>query len=193
VYANRDGEVLECGGSKAGILRLTKAEAEELVSEMWLELTKWNAEIDVTWRKAKTAGMEGDLIAALSTRRVYLAAKYCRKSEMCGYRNELVAMGHAVTSRWINQQDEQCDESDPANEDLSKWAYECIEDIDDADAVILFTGGEQSPGRNTECGYAIGTGKPVFIIGPRESVFHHLPNVVGVYGSWADFVAANTQ
>jgi hypothetical protein len=64
VYANRDGEVLECGGSKAGILRLTKAEAEELVSEMWLELTKWNAEIDVTlraeavWRESRQQNAE---------------------------------------------------------------------------------------------------------------------------------------
>ena len=135
---------------------------------------------------------KAEVEAALKTRRVYLAAKYSRMAEMRGYRDELTAMGHTVTSTWINGNESQSDESDAANKDLSRWAYECIADIDDADAIILFTGGEQSPGRNIEFGYALGTETPIFIIGPRESVFHHLPQVVGVFDSWADFLASGT-
>ena len=34
--------------------------------------------------------------------KIYLAARYSRREELCGYRSELEAIGHTVTSRWLN-------------------------------------------------------------------------------------------
>lgn len=32
---------------------------------------------------------------------IFLSSSYHRRLELCGYRDELVAMGHTVTSRWL--------------------------------------------------------------------------------------------
>lgn len=122
---------------------------------------------------------------------VYLAARYSRREELCIYADELRSIGHEVTSRWLDGNHEQADESDPTNEDLRHWAVEDIDDIDRAGWVICFTGGEKSTGRNIEFGYALGRGaghQLLGIVGPRESVFHHLP-CVKVFDTWADCLA----
>lgn len=69
-------------------------------------------------------------------------------------------------------------------EAAKRWAVEDIEDIDAADALIAFTEapgdtpGRSRGGRHVEFGYAIGKGKPVCIVGIRENVFCHLPQVM---------------
>ena len=119
--------------------------------------------------------------------KIYLAAKYSRMEELRGYRDQLIALGHTVTSRWLDGNHEQSDESDPTNVDLQRWAREDIEDILSADVFVCFTGGEKSTGRNIEFGYALGRGIPVRVVGPRESVFHHIP-FVSVFESWRDYL-----
>jgi nucleoside 2-deoxyribosyltransferase len=57
-----------------------------------------------------------------------------------------------------------------------------LDDIDRADALVLMTMPVgtmfSSGGRMVELGYAIGTGKRIFILGPRENIFCHLPRVI---------------
>lgn len=118
----------------------------------------------------------------------YLASKYSRMEELRGYRDELTSLGHTVTSSWLEDDPAGCDESDPTNARLAECANQNLEDILSADLMVLFTGGPQSPGRNIEFGYAVGQSIPVRIVGPRESVFHHLGRVIGVHADWADFL-----
>ncbi len=118
---------------------------------------------------------------------IYLASKYSRMEELRSYRAELQALGHTVTSRWLDGNHEASDESDPTNADLVRWALEDIEDIHASDLLICFTGGEKSTGRNIEFGIMLASNAlgAVMIVGPRESVFHHLPKV-GHCDTWAD-------
>jgi hypothetical protein len=123
-------------------------------------------------------------------RKVYLAARYSRVAEMHGVRGTLQAMGHTVTSRWIDDPgvyDEARLESDP--EGSAAFAAEALADICAADTLISFTGGGGKGGRHVEFGYAFRMGLRLVVAGPREHVFHALPQVEW-YPGFAHLVAA---
>ena len=90
--------------------------------------------------------------------------------------------GHEVTSRWINLRDGDYPEysaetlnSDPQS--FSAYAETDIADIHAADTIVSFTGGGGKGGRHVEFGLGIALGKRLVVIGPREHVFHTLPQV----------------
>jgi hypothetical protein len=129
--------------------------------------------------------------------KIYLAARYSRNAEMRGVRDVLQALGYEVTSRWIGQHGGNLLESivaeqlnaDPAG--CSKYAEIDIDDLRAADVVISFTSadGGGKGGRHVEYGLALGLGKRLVIVGPREHVFHTLP-AVEWYPDWAHLVTA---
>jgi nucleoside 2-deoxyribosyltransferase len=114
--------------------------------------------------------------------RFYLAARFGRWPEMAYRSRELQTLGHAVTSRWHQGVAKPAHPRDRSalSHDLCRVASEDLHDIDQADAVILFTeyGKHFAGGRHVEAGYALALGKRLFIVGPRENVFYHLPQVV---------------
>lgn len=126
----------------------------------------------------------------------YLAADYARKSEMQGCRDFLEALGHKVTSRWIDTPDHVEDAgigsstiTDDNCADYARYARTDWHDIRDADTFILFTTGNLARGgRHTEFGMALESGKWLIVVGPREHVFHCLPEVQH-YPTWRAFAA----
>lgn len=103
--------------------------------------------------------------------KVYLAADYARKQEMQYIRSILETYGLAVTSRWLDTPDDGVPWSAEAKVDL--------EDIREADALISFTTGEHARGgRHAEFGMAVAWRKRLVLVGPREHVFHFLPDVL---------------
>ena len=129
--------------------------------------------------------------------KIYLAARYSRNDEMRGVRDVLEALGHKVTSRWIDQHGGNLPESIVAEKlnaepgECSKYAFIDLQDLKAADTVISFTsaGGGGKGGRHIEFGVALGLGKDVIIVGPRENVFHTLPQIEH-YPDWAHLVMA---
>jgi hypothetical protein len=130
-------------------------------------------------------------------RRIYLAARYSRNAEMRGVRDVLEALGHKVTSRWIDQHGGNLLESivaeklNAAPDECAKYARIDLEDLERADTVISFTSaqGGGKGGRHIELGVALGLGKRTVIVGPRENVFHTLPTIEW-YPDWAHLVMA---
>ena len=119
--------------------------------------------------------------------KIYLAARYGRREEMCRYRVELQAIGVSVTSRWLNGNRDGVLETVAARED--------IEDIRLADTLIAFTEhpemtgpGRNRGGRHVEMGYALALSKPVIVCGHLENVFCYLPNV-SYFSEWPDLFA----
>lgn len=106
--------------------------------------------------------------------KIYIAAMYSRMEEMRGPAATLRRLGHEVTARWIDGAEATLDER-------PSGALMDLEDIDRADAVVSFTqpfgslykGG----GRHVEFGYGVAKGKRLIVIGDREQIFHHLPQV----------------
>lgn len=126
--------------------------------------------------------------------KIYLAARYSRHPEMRGARDVLTALGHVVTSRWIDQHGgDQLESATLAQLNTNPsgcaiYGQHDVEDVGAADVVVSFTGGEGGRGgRHVEFGIAIALGKDLVVIGPREHIFHTLPQV-RQYETWGDYV-----
>lgn len=129
---------------------------------------------------------------------IYLAARYSRREELCGYRAKLTALGYHVTGRWLDGAHQvsdaalaakATDEADQATTpERMLFALEDLEDLTHADTIIAFTEPQQSSpsrgGRHVELGIAIGQGKRVIVVGHRENVFTCLPTVE-FFETWA--------
>lgn len=124
---------------------------------------------------------------------IYLAARYSRRLELCGYREQLEALGYVVTSRWLNGK-HQIDEngvpigdegealvehgqSEEAAKMRARFANEDFVDVRRADLLISFTEKARTPstsrgGRHVEFGIAFGCLMPVWVVGHRENLFH---------------------
>ncbi len=128
--------------------------------------------------------------------RIYLAAQYTRREELCRYRDTLRAMGHDVQARWLDGKHQISDNGTPIgdhgealveghdtsqrNAELrAKFAQDDFEDVSGADAVISFTEPPRSQanrgGRHVEYGVALALGKRLLVVGHRENLFHWLP------------------
>jgi hypothetical protein len=129
--------------------------------------------------------------------KIYLAARYSRNAEMRGVRDVLQTLGHHITSRWID-----CHagkyltsftpehlNNDP--EYCSAIARHDWDDLSEADTVISFTDttGGGKGGRHVEFGLSLALGKRSILVGPRENVFHTLPEIEH-YPSWFSCVVA---
>lgn len=140
--------------------------------------------------------------------RIYLAARYSRRGELCEYRRQLESMGHTVTSRWLNGSHQVVDDGmnlPGTTEQARQFAEEDIEDLLEADAMVTFTepprSGANRGGRHVEFGIWLGhliimrrlghAGKlpRLVVVGYRENVFHCLP-CVEVYSTWAEALEA---
>lgn len=138
---------------------------------------------------------------------IYLAARYSRRLELCGYRAELQAAGFEVAGRWLDGGHQLSNTGDPIGEHGEnlveaggheaaelrlKFALDDLQDVSRAEHLIAFTEEPRSSnsrgGRHVELGIAIGRGIPVSIVGPRENIFCWLPGVLQ-FPSWEAFRA----
>lgn len=127
--------------------------------------------------------------------RFYLAARFSRRLELRGYRNQLDSFGHRVTSRWLDVEEVSMDELTWTQRD--HYAHIDLDDVRDADCLIVFTEerslsvpGAERGGRFVEMGYALGLGKPIVIVGPRENIFCFLAQGVTQFEDFPELVDA---
>jgi hypothetical protein len=126
--------------------------------------------------------------------KIYLAARLGRFREMEERASELRRRGHVPTSRWHNGSHMfgyQSRDHWLHSPQLERAAVEDLHDIDEAEALLLFTesGPQLGGGRHFEAGYAYARSKRLLVLGPREQVFLHLSSV-RVFSSWNDLVEA---
>lgn len=124
---------------------------------------------------------------------IYIAGRYSRRNEFRQVRDKLIKRGYCITSNWLN-------ENEPLQSQMgqksSGWYYDTqavdLLDIFRANAVLFFSEdplvGTPRGGRHVEFGYALGLLKPIYVIGPKENVFHYNPLVVH-FDSLEDFLA----
>ncbi len=123
--------------------------------------------------------------------RVYLAARYSRRIELCDYRDDLLLLGHTVVCRWLDGHHElfgdatahdlQEHRDNLDNPTRANFAHEDLMDLLGAEAIIAFTEKPRETttrgGRHIEFGVALGTSKKLFVVGPKENIFYSLPEV----------------
>jgi nucleoside 2-deoxyribosyltransferase len=114
--------------------------------------------------------------------KIYLSAKYARRVELSSYRDQLRSHDFVVTSRWLG-----APEAEISTEQRGCLAEGDWNDLRAADTVIVFTEPVDSTasrgGRHVEFGLALALDKRTMVVGPRENVFHCLPQVE-VFETW---------
>ena len=115
---------------------------------------------------------------------IYIAARFSRRPECNALAHKLQALGHTITSRWVRPGDDQViptgTSAQAADAERRRFAMEDVEDVLACNWMISLMEEPRSNtrgGRHIEFGMALGLGKRLTIIGPRETVFHHLDAV----------------
>jgi nucleoside 2-deoxyribosyltransferase len=129
--------------------------------------------------------------------KVYLANFFSKKAQMKACADELSEKGIEVTARWHNETvPHSAQLSDLSDEYHQQIAVADLADIYAADVLVLFTAEEKDyskipakslarGGRHFESGFALAANKTLIICGPRENVFHYLPQVLQ-FNSWTE-------
>lgn len=119
----------------------------------------------------------------------YLAARFGRRAELNIYAQQLRERGYEITSRWLTQHqaiDLHSKDAKYSDRERLMFALHDTEDVIRANRLIAFTedpygdptvGGRRG-GRHVELGMSIISGKHTYVVGYRENVFCHLPQVM---------------
>lgn len=133
-------------------------------------------------------------------KQIYIAGRYDRREEMAGYAQELRDKGFIVDCRWLlglhqlHTGSEKVDiDSHPEHGvtlEAAPFAQDDYEDLKKSDTIVLFSERPESHskrgGRHVEFGMALAWGHRLIVIGPRENVFHCLPEVER-FDTWREF------
>lgn len=116
--------------------------------------------------------------------KVYLAGRFSKRHVLQQIGDVLVAEGHEIVSRWSlrgsDHQIPQGKSKQASDAERRRFAIEDCEDVAKADWVVSLMEeprNDSRGGRHVEFGFALALGIRNTIIGPRETVFHHLPEV----------------
>jgi nucleoside 2-deoxyribosyltransferase len=115
---------------------------------------------------------------------IYLASRFSRRHECHALAKLLQMRGHTITSRWVKPGDDHViptgTSDQAADSERRRFAMEDVDDVLACDWMISLMEEPRSNsrgGRHIEFGIALGLGKRLSIIGPRETVFHHLDHI----------------
>ena len=122
--------------------------------------------------------------------RIYLAGSFSRKDELTGYWHDVERETiHTITSRWLTDEHMPFWRGAMPYDMAQVAALNDFEDVVRSHAIIAFTDDPAKPrgggGRHVEFGIASHMGLPIYIVGPREHVFHCLPHVIQ-FATWED-------
>jgi nucleoside 2-deoxyribosyltransferase len=134
--------------------------------------------------------------------KVYIAGPFNTKDQRRQDARVLEEYGVIVTSRWMYETvPHTASIKDLPDAYHAETATADLEDIARADALLMFIPTDKElvdtplrtasrGGRHFEMGYACAKGKPIFVIGPKENVFHFLPdNYIRHFGSLVEFIS----
>lgn len=114
----------------------------------------------------------------------YIAARFSKRPECHALAKKLMELGHEITSRWVKPESDHVKPTglsqQAADAERQRFALEDVQDVEACEAMVSLMEEPRNNGRggrHVEFGMALALGKANFIIGPRETVFHHLPEV----------------
>jgi hypothetical protein len=114
---------------------------------------------------------------------VYIAGRYQDREELRDFAKHLEAVGdYKVISSWLHEDyPPTVAMKDLTPHDMHLMAEKDIEEIQDANLMVLFSQSDTAPtyrnGRLVEFGVALSVGMTVFVVGPAENIFFHCDGV----------------
>ena len=125
--------------------------------------------------------------------KIYIAARFSRRPDANILARALKDRGFEIVSRWVLPDSDHVKPTglskQAADAERRRFAEEDIEDIENCDWLIALMEEPRSNGRggrHVEFGYAMAMCKVLTVIGPKETVFHHLVN--DHYDTASDFL-----
>lgn len=116
--------------------------------------------------------------------KIYIASRFSRRHECHDVAKFLMGHGHEITSRWVKPDSDHVVpvgmSQQAADDERRRFAMEDIEDVIACDCMVSLMEEPRSNsrgGRHVEFGYALALEKYMVVIGPRETVFHHLDRI----------------
>lgn len=114
----------------------------------------------------------------------YIAARFSRRPECNDLAHRLKSLDHEITSRWVKPDSDHVVPTGLSAQaaDAERMRF-CLEDCEDVQAAEAMVSLMEEPrnnsrgGRHVEFGIGLALNQLMFIIGPRETVFHHHPSV----------------
>lgn len=111
--------------------------------------------------------------------KVYIAGRSEDQAKIAEIKAEFEASEIEVNAGWIQQKDLSIDKDGLSEKRRKLWID--LTQIAEADIFVLFNPQDAhrtgTGGRHVETGYAIALGKPIFLIGSGENIFHFHENV----------------
>ncbi len=99
--------------------------------------------------------------------KIYMASKASHRPLWRGFRDG----GYPINSRWIDVDDKYIGRDLPPDYDFSRLWIECIEDVLNADALILYCApGDVLKGALFEMGAAVAAAKMVCVVGDKRTI-----------------------
>lgn len=108
---------------------------------------------------------------------VYLAARFSKQPEMRKIRDLFLQEKINVTSTWLDQHPNGDLGDDPVTD--TRNAIRDLVDVRVADGLVFFSEAQlaRRGGRHVEFGYALALGKPIYVVGNKENIFHYTPGI----------------
>lgn len=113
--------------------------------------------------------------------KAYVSGAYARKDELKEFALHLEALGIEITSHWLDEKYAPSTRLDEVPvEELEHMCDTDVDEVIESDFMVFFSESVTQPrgGRHVEMGMALILHHPVFVIGPKENIFHHHSNVV---------------
>lgn len=112
---------------------------------------------------------------------VYVASRYERRADAREFADRLPSVRCSCVATWIYSAPEETALTAGVPDAVRRhWAERDWQDVSRADCLVLLSDPEMTPlrgGKHVETGIALGTCKPVIVIGNRENIFHWHPLV----------------
>ena len=116
----------------------------------------------------------------LSRLSVYVAAPFVRRKQARKLADRMTQSGICVTSSWVYPRediDEDAVNAGAAPEQAVLCAQTDLRDLTAANTLVQLNYKNQGVGAHIEFGIALAQSMKVFLIGPKTTVFHNLPEV----------------
>lgn len=118
----------------------------------------------------------------MRTLQTYLSAPYSRKEEMKIFAEKAKLCGANVVASWIDESHAPNVKMCEVNEELLvEYAFRDLTEAQTAELVVFFSEEPTTPmvrgGRHVEFGVCLNSACIIFVIGPKENIFHYLPKV----------------
>ena len=103
--------------------------------------------------------------------KLYISGSFSDRDRLTEFANNLSYLGEEITSSWLTEPIIKVEGEHDAWEKRAR-ANEDLLDVERSDALLLVTYVESSTGGyNTELGIALANRKPIYLVGPKRSVF----------------------